>query len=78
MTKTLTLEEVRAGFVRRGESQSEWARRHNVNRVILCDILNGRRSKYSRGQSHRIAVLLGIKDGEIFLPNLLGNPRKES
>lgn len=66
-TNVLTPEQARAGFVRRGESQAEWARKHNVSRALLCDILSGRR-RCLRGESHRIAVLLGIKRGEIFLP----------
>jgi gp16 family phage-associated protein len=45
-------------------SYAEWARNHKVNRGLVARILNGN-SPCRRGQSHKIAVLLGIKDGVI-------------
>ncbi|MDR1349793.1 MAG: DNA-binding protein [Zoogloeaceae bacterium] len=69
--KTLsTPAEVRARFIHQGLSQAEWARKHGVSKVLLCNILHGKR-KCLREESHRIAVLLGLKDGEIFLPETL-------
>jgi gp16 family phage-associated protein len=67
-TKTLlTPAEVRAQFIRQGISQAEWARKHGICKALLCNILHGKR-RCLRGDSHKIAVLLGLKDGEIFLP----------
>ncbi|UDF33780.1 UNVERIFIED_ORG: DNA-binding protein [Shinella sp. XGS7] len=56
--------EVRAEFNRRGESIAGWARKHQFGYSLVCEVLSGRK-KCKRGQSHRIAVLLGLKDGEI-------------
>jgi gp16 family phage-associated protein len=69
---TLTPEDARRAFNQRGESQAAWARRHGVSKYLLCEILHGRR-KCLRGQSHKIAVMLGLKSGEIFLGKLLSN-----
>jgi gp16 family phage-associated protein len=74
MDDLLTPEEARRAFEHRGESQAAWARRHGVSKVLLCNILHGKR-KCLRGESHRIAVLLGIKRGEIFLPKPLAIAR---
>lgn len=63
--KLRTVEEVREQeFVRKGQSYTDWARRHKVSRHLLAQILKGGRP-CRRGQSHKIAVLLGIKHGEI-------------
>jgi gp16 family phage-associated protein len=63
MTKELlTLDEARQGFIYRGESKVAWARRHGVSLKLLHEVLGGRR-KGLRGETHKIAVLLGIKDG---------------
>lgn len=69
MKQTTTLkkpDEVRAEFERKGISIAEWSRVHGVNRQLVYEILsaNPRRS-CTRGDSHRIAVLLGIKAGEL-------------
>lgn len=70
MRQTITPKDALHGFNLRGESQAAWARRYGVSRHLLCEILHGRR-KCLRGESHRIAVLLGIKESEIFLPESL-------
>lgn len=57
--------EVRADFIRRGESFAEWARQHQVNPHLVSHVLRGRACL--RGDSHKIAVLLGLKDGEVVL-----------
>ena len=62
--KTRTIEEVSADFTRRGLSVADWARRHGVSPKAVYDIMQGRRMG-KRGEAHRAAVLLGIKDGEI-------------
>ena len=61
-----TVEQVRADFDFRGESISGWARKHKFNPTLVYDIVNGNpRRKCRRGQAHRIAVLLGLKHGEL-------------
>ena len=62
--KLLSIEEVRNKFEREGTSYAEWARKHGVNRGLVSMILKGGRT-CRRGQSHKIAVLLGIKEGVI-------------
>lgn len=59
-------EDVRAEFARKGISIAEWSRQHGANPQLVYEILaaNPRRS-CKRGTSHRVAVLLGIKHGEL-------------
>ena len=56
--------QVRAEFERKGVSVSAWARDHGVNKSLVYEILAGRK-KCLRGKSHRIAVLLGLKRGQL-------------
>ncbi|MCY1440494.1 phage-associated protein, BcepMu gp16 family [compost metagenome] len=60
----LTPEQARADLDRRGKSIAEFSREHGLNKNLVSDLLNGRR-KGRRGEAHRAAVLLGIKDGVI-------------
>jgi gp16 family phage-associated protein len=60
-----TADQVRAEFDRKGLSVAEWARRHDVSRSLVYEILSGRRTAFRRGDTHRVAVLLGLKHGEI-------------
>ncbi|OQW42102.1 MAG: hypothetical protein A4S12_06950 [Proteobacteria bacterium SG_bin5] len=55
---------VRARFHAHGVNASEWARRQGYPVKLVHQVLSGRRS-CRRGQSHQIAVALGIKDGPI-------------
>lgn len=59
-----TAAEARADFDRRGKSIAQWAREHNVSSALVMRVLSGNRACF-RGQSHKIAVLLGMKHGEI-------------
>ena len=59
-----TSEEVKAEFSRRGLSISEWARKRGFSVALVYQILSGAR-RPTRGQSHNIAVALGLKEGEI-------------
>lgn len=59
-----TPEEARAELQRKGITVSEWALANGFSVPIVFEVLSGRR-KCIRGQSHRIAVALGIKEGEI-------------
>lgn len=56
--------QVESEFLRAGKSISEWAREHGFKPNLVFEVLAGR-AKARRGKSHRIAVLLGLKDGEI-------------
>jgi gp16 family phage-associated protein len=52
-------------FVKKGVSQARWARENGFCKTLVSQILAGKR-RALRGQSHKIAVLLGIKDGDFF------------
>ena len=58
--------QVRAEFERKGLSVAAWARKNKLNPSLVYEILRGAEHRRClRGQSHRAAVLLGIKDGEL-------------
>ncbi|MEG0051664.1 MAG: DNA-binding protein [Comamonas sp.] len=64
-----TRAEVREEFASRGWSISGWAKQHGYSPVLVSDILNDNETtpkrKCLRGESHNIAVALGIKQGLI-------------
>ena len=62
--KVLSLQEARERFHRTGKSVVEFSKAYGFCASLVYDILNGNR-KCLRGQSHEIAVRLGIKDGVI-------------
>ncbi|WP_122587246.1 DNA-binding protein [Pseudomonas viridiflava] len=64
MPATVTAEQARAALDRKGESIAAFSRRHGLNKNLVSDLLNGR-IKGKRGEAHRAAVLLRIKDGVI-------------
>ena len=64
MPATLTTEQARAALDRKGVSIAEFSRKNSLNKNLVSDLLNGRK-KGLRGEAHRAAVLLGIKDGVI-------------
>ncbi|WP_130932229.1 DNA-binding protein [Pseudomonas sp. Sample_24] len=47
-----------------GLSTADFAKRHDLNPSTVYAVLNGQK-KCLRGEAHRAAVLLGIKDGVI-------------
>lgn len=59
-----TPSDVKADMHRRGETVASWARKHNVSANLVSRVLNGG-VKCRYGSAHKIAVLLGIKNGEI-------------
>lgn len=61
---TKSPEEVRADLARKGLSVSQWAVANSLSVMTVYGLLSGRRSG-NRGESHRAAVLLGLKMGEI-------------
>ncbi len=62
--KLRSREEVREEFFKQGVSIADWARKHGVKYGQVIDVLRTDRECH-RGNSHKIAVLLGIKDGVI-------------
>jgi gp16 family phage-associated protein len=64
MHSLLTPEQARAALDRQGISIAEFCREHDLNKNLVSDLLNGRK-KGKRGEAHRAAVLLGIKDGVV-------------
>lgn len=58
----LTAEQVRKRFEQGGLAMSDWARAKGFNPVLVRTVIAGRR-KCLRGQSHKIAVELGMKRG---------------
>lgn len=60
----LTREEVLDDFARKGISIRSWAIKHGLKQATVRGVLSGRLSGRI-GDSHKAAVLLGIKDGEI-------------
>lgn len=63
-----TPDEVRAEFQRKGVSIASWAAANNLNVNMVFEVLSGRK-KGIRGQAHKIAVLLGLKEGEVIPPS---------
>ncbi len=59
-----TSNEVRAQFDRIGKPLAVWAREHGYTPTLVYEVLRGR-ILCKRGKSHEIAVLLGMKEGEI-------------
>ncbi len=64
MGQLKTPEQVRVDFERRGVNVSKWARDRGLTRQSVFDVINGK-TKGKRGDAHKAAVLLGIKDGVI-------------
>jgi len=62
MHALLTPEQARAALDREGISIADFSRRHDLNKNLVSDLLNGRK-KGRRGEAHRAAVLLGLKEG---------------
>lgn len=59
-----TPDDVRADLERQGVSITQWAIANKFSPSLVYEVLAGRK-KCIRGQSHNIAVKLGLKDGEI-------------
>lgn len=67
-----TRAQIREEFASRGWSITGWARQHGYSPVMVSDIINdderNPKRKCLRGESHNIAVALGLKDGVISRP----------
>lgn len=62
-----TPDQVKAELSRKGISIAKWAAANELSPLIAYQVLSGRH-KGTRGEAHRAAVLLGIKDGEVVGP----------
>ncbi|WP_085631250.1 DNA-binding protein [Pseudomonas sp. R16(2017)] len=56
--------EARERLALQGLSAKDWALQHDLTPSTVYAVLNGQK-KCLRGESHRAAVLLGIKDGVV-------------
>lgn len=56
--------EVIADFRNRGISIADWSRKNKVSAALVYQVLKSSHIP-ARGQSHKIAVLLGLKNGVI-------------
>lgn len=65
--KLKTATEARAWFTTQGLSIAEWCRTNKFGVSLTRQILEGKKPCH-RGQSHQIAVLLGMKAGVINRP----------
>jgi gp16 family phage-associated protein len=54
------LHQAREAFVLSGVSVADWARQNNFSAPLVYAVLQGR-NQATRGESHRIAVALGVK-----------------
>jgi len=64
-TQTLrTAQDVRVEFRRKGRSITSWAKANGFSPATVSQVLSGKNAA-TLGTGHRIAVMMGIKDGEI-------------
>lgn len=63
MKQLKTRQEVLTDFASKGISISKWAKEHGLPPSVVYGVLKDRQARI--GVSHKAAVLLGIKHGEI-------------
>jgi len=61
---TRTADQARQWLAHHGVSAARWAREHGFSRELVYQVLAGKKLGV-RGQSHDIAVLLGMKAGAL-------------
>lgn len=64
MSQLKTREQVKEEFYRKGITVKGWAEKHGFKQHQVVDVLR-KPGPCRYGNSHKIAVLLGIKDGVI-------------
>ena len=64
MGKALRVEEARASLSRIGKTAVDVARELGVPAIVVRGVLSGK-LKGARGDAHKVAVTLGLKDGVI-------------
>jgi len=62
--KLRTPQDIRQEWFRKGITQGQWARENGFACSAVSQVMNGQNS-CRKGTGHKIAVTLGIKDGEI-------------
>jgi gp16 family phage-associated protein len=68
-----TAAQAKAWLEQQGKSVQEFAREHDVDPATTYQVLSGRK-KGRRGESHKVAVLLGMKVGVIVPAPAPGGP----
>ena len=69
MSESLTLKEARERLVRIGRTASDVARELGVSKQVVLGVLDGR-FKGTRGDAHKVAVALGLKEGIIIADDM--------
>ena len=69
MTKVASLEEARSRLSRIGKTAVDVAKELGVSTTVVRGVLDGK-FKGTRGDAHKVAVALGIKDGVIVADNM--------
>lgn len=64
MSTSITLEEARSRLSRIGKTAVDVARELGVSKQVVRGVLDGK-FKGTRGDAHKVAVALGLKDGLI-------------
>ncbi|MES2042577.1 MAG: DNA-binding protein [Pseudomonadota bacterium] len=59
--------EVRARLAAQGKTLAGWARENDESVEVVSKVLSGKRA-CTMGDQHRVAVKLGVKDGELTPP----------
>lgn len=62
--KLRTPQEIRDEWFRKGMTQSQWARDHGIAGSVVSSVMNGQ-NRCRKGTGHRVAIMLGLKAGEI-------------
>ena len=57
-----TRDEVKQEFFEAGISIKDWAKEHGFSHWLVYTVLNSERQP-TRGKSHKVAVMLGLKKG---------------
>lgn len=71
MPATRTPEQAKEWLSKQGKTVQEFAREHGLDPFTCYQVLSGAK-KGMRGESHRAAVLLGIKEGVVDVPEQYG------
>jgi gp16 family phage-associated protein len=69
MASAQARKEARDRLRRAGLTVRSWASTHGVHENTVHEVLSGRQ-KGSYGSAHKVAVLLGLKDGDINVDSL--------
>lgn len=71
MPATRTPKQAKEWLAKQGKTVQEFAREHSLDPFTCYQVLSGAK-KGVRGESHRAAVLLGIKEGVADVPEQYG------